>query len=66
MINRMPDEYTYEDLQKDLDFLLEKGLIEIGGITPDGQWLYRATEESMAMSDEEREAKIYEALDEQE
>lgn len=59
----MDDEYTYEDLQKDLDFLLERGLIEVGGITPDGQWLYRATQKSLAMTEEEREALIISELE---
>lgn len=59
----MDDEYTYEDLQKDLDFLLERGLIEVGGITPDGQWLYRATQKSLEMTEEEREALIISELE---
>lgn len=59
----MDDQYTYEDLQKDLDFLVEKGLIEVGGITPDGKWLYRATEKSLAMTEEEREELIVSELE---
>lgn len=63
MINRMSDEYTYEDLLKDIDFLVEKGLIEIGGITPEGKWLYKATDKSLSMTEEEREALICEELE---
>lgn len=62
----MSDEYTYEDLLKDIDFLVEKGLIEVGGITPEGKWLYKATDRSLSMTDEERESLIREELDKEE
>jgi len=59
----MAEEYSYEDMQKDLDFLVKKGLIEIGGITEDGQWLYRATQMSLEMTEEEREAFVISELE---
>lgn len=64
--HRMADEYTYDDLLKDIDFLVQKGLIEVGGITPDGKWLYKATDKSLAMTEEEREALIMSELDKEE
>ncbi len=60
------DEYTFEDLQKDLDFLVAKGLIEIGGIDEQGRWLYKATEASLAMTEEEQMALIMSELDNEE
>lgn len=60
------DEYTYDDLQKDLEFLVAKGLIEVGGIDENGQWLYKATAAALAMTEEEQEALIMSALEEEE
>jgi len=62
----MSDEYTYDDLLKDIEFLIEKGLIEVGGITNDGKWLYRATDRSLKMTEEETEALIMSELDKEE
>lgn len=61
----MPEEYSKEDLQKDLDFLFNKGLIEVGGITEDGQWLYRATNKTIDMTKEEREAFVISELEDE-
>jgi hypothetical protein len=41
-----PDSYTMEDLQEDIEALRRAGLVEVIGITDDGQWLYGATEQS--------------------
>ena len=49
----MEYDYSPEELMKDLLFLKDKGLIEVSGITEDGQWLYTATEKGRAMSQEE-------------
>lgn len=61
----MTDRYSMDDLKNDLDFLVRKGLIEVSGITDDGQWLYKATEASLKMTEEEREALIKSVLDEE-
>jgi len=61
----MAEEYSKEDLQKDLDFLFSKGLIEVGGITEDGQWLYRATNKTIDMTKEEREAFVISELEDE-
>jgi hypothetical protein len=43
----MKDFNEYEDdmdlIHQSLEHLIEMGLVEIVGITPDGQWLYGAT-----------------------
>lgn len=40
------DEYddTMDLIHQSLDKLLDMGLVEVVGITPDGDWLYGATE----------------------
>jgi hypothetical protein len=40
------DDYTVEDLKNDMESLRKAGLIEIIGITDDGEWLYGATPKS--------------------
>lgn len=42
----MFEDYTMEDLHRDMEGLRKAGLIEVIGITDDGQWLYGATEKS--------------------
>lgn len=37
-----------------LEEAVELGLVEVTGITPDGQWLYSATEECRKMLDENK------------
>lgn len=49
----MSEEYTFEELQDDLDALAKIGLIEIGGIQEDGQWLYRVSEKAKSMTQDE-------------
>lgn len=49
----MSEEYTFEELQDDLDALAKIGLIEIGGIQEDGQWLYRVSEKAKGMTQDE-------------
>lgn len=56
------EEYTFEDLQEDLDALAKVGLIEVHGITEDGKWLYGVSEKSKGMSQEEIEALINSTL----
>ncbi len=40
------DDYTVEDLKNDMESLRKAGLIEVIGITDDGEWLYGATPKS--------------------
>jgi hypothetical protein len=40
------DDYTVQDLKNDMESLRKAGLIEIIGITDDGEWLYGATPKS--------------------
>jgi hypothetical protein len=49
----MDDEYTKDDLHNDMEFLRKAGLIEVIGVTEDGQWLWAATEKSKTMTQEE-------------
>ena len=49
----MSEEYTFEELQDDLNALVEVGLIEVGGIREDGQWLYKVSEKAMGMTQDE-------------
>lgn len=54
----MEDEYTREDLDNDMNALASIGLIEIKGITEDGQWLWGPTEKGLKLSAEEAEELI--------
>ena len=38
------------ELEGDLKFLVGAGLIEVAGITEDGEWLYQPTAKGKAMS----------------
>lgn len=47
-----------------LEEAVELGLVEVSGITPDGQWLYSATEQCRKMLDENRSwSEIAEAIE---
>lgn len=39
----LPNDYSEEDFERDFNYLLENGLIEVAGINDEGQWLYGAT-----------------------
>lgn len=43
------DRYTEQDLYRDLEVLRKAGIIQIEGISDDGQWLYSMTEEGKAL-----------------
>lgn len=39
------ERYTEQDLYRDLEILRKAGIIQIEGISDDGQWLYGMTQE---------------------
>lgn len=43
------ESYTVDDLYRDMEILRKAGIIDIEGMTDDGQWLYGLTEEGRAM-----------------
>lgn len=45
----MEDEFNPEDIAEMLDYLLQVGLMEIVGETPDGEPLYKFSDELLAM-----------------
>lgn len=63
------ERYTEQDLYRDLEVLRKAGIIQIEGISDDGQWLYSMTEvgkELMTNSiDENYEvlARIFESIE---
>lgn len=57
----MSDDYTKDDLHKDMEFLRRAGLIEVAGINRDGQWLWKPTDAALNMSSEERLSAIVKA-----
>ena len=59
----MDEQYTKEDLLKDLDALASIGLIEIAGIDPNGEWLWGPTEKGLSLSSEEAEELIRKSFD---
>lgn len=58
------DEYTTEDLIKDLAMMVKAGLLDVR-IREDGQWLYGMSDAAAAMTDEEREEAIRRMVDEE-
>lgn len=42
----MDEEYSMNNLEQDLEALIKAGLVEVAGITEDGEWLYGLTEEA--------------------
>lgn len=61
----MSDEYTREDLQRDMEALRKLGLIDVVGMRDDGQWLWAPTEKALNMTEEERAQAIYESYQEE-
>lgn len=59
----MEEEYTKEDLSRDLDALASIGLIEVVGIDPNGQWLWGPTKKGLSLSAEETEELIRKTFD---
>jgi len=64
------ENYTHEDLLKDLEVLRKAGLIEVSGITDTGEWLYSMSEfgteaykEIQSMSSDMLEGLIRDLLD---
>lgn len=58
----MSDDYTKDDLSKDLAAMVKAGLLDIR-MREDGEWVYVVTDRAAAMSEEEREEallKMYE------
>lgn len=55
----------HSELEGDLKFLVGAGLVEIAGITEDGEWLYQPTAKGKAMSLEMIQ-KLIETLGEEE
>lgn len=43
------ERYTEQDLYRDLEVLRKAGIIQIEGISDDGQWLYSMTEDGKAL-----------------
>lgn len=43
------ERYTEKDLYRDMEILRKAGIIQIEGITDDGQWLYSMTEEGKSL-----------------
>lgn len=43
------ESYTIDDLYRDMEVLRKAGIIDIEGMTDDGQWLYGLTEEGKAL-----------------
>lgn len=46
------ERYTEQDLYRDLEVLRKAGIIQIEGISDDGQWLYSMTEEGKNLMSE--------------
>lgn len=49
----MSDDYTKEDLSRDLSAMVAAGILDIS-IREDGEWVYGLSETAMKMTDEER------------
>lgn len=56
--------YNREDLDRDLWLMVKAGLLEYH-MREDGEWVFNVTEESKAMTDEQREAAIHAVLEEE-
>lgn len=52
------DQYTKEDLNRDMEILILNGLIEVKGVNDKGELLYGVTERSLQMGEEELMAAI--------
>jgi len=54
--------YSMDELREDLNTLMRSGLIEITGITDDGEWLYSATEKCKNLQPEEIQSIVHEII----
>lgn len=59
----LPD-WEKEEFDAAFAELIEQGLIEVTGITDDGQWLYAATEKGREFYNAAVQARLTEILDE--
>lgn len=60
------DEYTLDDLTRDLEMMRKSGLIEVSGINDDGHWIYSMTDFGRKIYDDIRDsdpATVAELLD---
>jgi len=57
----MSDDYSKEDLHKDMEALRQLGLIEVVGVNEEGQWLWGPTKSALEMTEEERAQIIYDS-----
>lgn len=55
------DDYSKEDLQRDLAKMVQAGLLDLY-IREDGEWLYSLSEKVALMNDLEREQALYETF----
>lgn len=53
----MADDYTIEDLHADIWALYEAGLLDVR-MREDGEWVFSASEKSLAMTQEEIEQAV--------
>lgn len=56
-------EYSMDDLRKDIEHLTKLNLIDAVGITDEGEWLYSLTPEAKAKVDNAEEIDIWCVLD---
>lgn len=56
------DDYTADDLTRDLALMVKAGLLEMH-IRDDGEWVYKVSAKAEAMSEEERELAIRQMVD---
>jgi len=59
------DDYTLDELKENINILINLGLIEVGGITPDGNWLYQTTEKANNMPIQEVTMLLMDELERQ-
>jgi hypothetical protein len=59
------DDYTLDELKENINILINLGLIEVGGITPDGNWLYQTTEKANSMPIQEVTMLLMDELERQ-
>jgi hypothetical protein len=57
----MSDDYSREDLHRDMEALRQLGLIEVVGVNEEGQWLWGPTKSALEMTEEERAQIIYDS-----
>jgi DNA-binding MarR family transcriptional regulator len=52
------EEYTKEDLYRDMEGLRKAGIIDVTGIADDGQWLYSMTKEGKDLYEEMKQGDL--------